>query len=446
MFDKKEFGNRLMAQRISCKITRKTLADNLYVSKDTYTKWEQGKNIPRIQDIIELASQLNLSVNYLIGIEEEEKLMQEININNVEQLENNISAFMIQNFDIAVETSGENSNETISLVESEAEVFVGYQKVIAAWKQYLIENNLKLRNQHVRFSNEQSDFVCNDEILLFSSRDKNIPVLIRNYGKRIISESALICSFNLMKIAIKYDAFTNETNLKSYFKFVKCIFDKEVSSAIENADKVGKKPLIPIHTGSNQLARYIMYSPDDDLYLQMIGYYPESMENKYLIKTPKLSYGESQYYNNEDYYIHSPSVEYLKLFDCMDYTIKIKLTPICADRKMKKILSVPEIKFKKLLHEKSFSVNTDNAYKCYRWALDIVNSFRECPEKRNIKCPWEDERTVPTKCIGFYKLDAAVTVITEFLNHPLELVGKDEFLAQFSIISTVYADQVIAQN
>lgn len=67
----KTFGQRLREVRIEKEYTQQTIADFFNVSKVTISAWETNKQEPNIDDIVKLCRILNVSADYLLGLEDE---------------------------------------------------------------------------------------------------------------------------------------------------------------------------------------------------------------------------------------------------------------------------------------------------------------------------------------------------------------------------------------
>ncbi|WP_321388946.1 helix-turn-helix domain-containing protein [uncultured Enterococcus sp.] len=61
------FSERLKQRRTEKKMTQQALADLVGVNRVTYTNWENGKREPELDKVIELAAELNTTVDYLLG-------------------------------------------------------------------------------------------------------------------------------------------------------------------------------------------------------------------------------------------------------------------------------------------------------------------------------------------------------------------------------------------
>ena len=67
MADKETFGERLKRLRKKAGLTQEKLAELLNISFKTIQRWEWGKNIPRVDDIKELAAALNVTEDELLN-------------------------------------------------------------------------------------------------------------------------------------------------------------------------------------------------------------------------------------------------------------------------------------------------------------------------------------------------------------------------------------------
>ena len=65
--------NRLSALRKSHKLTQIQIADMLGVTQQTVFAWEHGKAQPLMENAIKLSSFYNVSIDYLLGREDENK-------------------------------------------------------------------------------------------------------------------------------------------------------------------------------------------------------------------------------------------------------------------------------------------------------------------------------------------------------------------------------------
>lgn len=66
----KVFGERVKEALKSQGITQKDLAKSISVQPSTLCEWLNDHNEPPMQSIVDIASSLNLSADYLLGIKE----------------------------------------------------------------------------------------------------------------------------------------------------------------------------------------------------------------------------------------------------------------------------------------------------------------------------------------------------------------------------------------
>lgn len=62
-----KFSERLKQLRTEKKMTQQTLANLVGVNRVTYTNWENGKREPELDKVVDLATELNSTVDYLLG-------------------------------------------------------------------------------------------------------------------------------------------------------------------------------------------------------------------------------------------------------------------------------------------------------------------------------------------------------------------------------------------
>lgn len=67
-FDSKTFAQRLKALRMERDMDQDALADASGVSKGAIARYETGRNIPRVDVVVSLASALGCSCDVLIGV------------------------------------------------------------------------------------------------------------------------------------------------------------------------------------------------------------------------------------------------------------------------------------------------------------------------------------------------------------------------------------------
>ena len=62
-----KFKERLKELRIEKGLTQKQLAKELNISEDSVYNWEKGRSEPSINDLITLATMLDVTIDYLVG-------------------------------------------------------------------------------------------------------------------------------------------------------------------------------------------------------------------------------------------------------------------------------------------------------------------------------------------------------------------------------------------
>ena len=61
------FSERLKQLRTEKKLTQGEIAQRVNVNRVTYTNWENGKRAPELSKLVELATELNSTVDFLLG-------------------------------------------------------------------------------------------------------------------------------------------------------------------------------------------------------------------------------------------------------------------------------------------------------------------------------------------------------------------------------------------
>ncbi len=68
---------KLFELRVEQNLSQREMAKKLNISQGTYNNWENGKTEPSISDLIEISKMFKVSVDYLIGNQEEEVSVKE---------------------------------------------------------------------------------------------------------------------------------------------------------------------------------------------------------------------------------------------------------------------------------------------------------------------------------------------------------------------------------
>lgn len=66
---------KLFELRMEQGLSQRELAKKLNISQGTYNNWENGKTQPSIEDLIEISKLFKVSVDYLIGNQVEEEVL-----------------------------------------------------------------------------------------------------------------------------------------------------------------------------------------------------------------------------------------------------------------------------------------------------------------------------------------------------------------------------------
>ena len=64
---KTQIGNNIATYRKQCNLTQAELAEKLNYSDKAVSKWERGESLPDVMTLIQLARQLGVSVDHLLG-------------------------------------------------------------------------------------------------------------------------------------------------------------------------------------------------------------------------------------------------------------------------------------------------------------------------------------------------------------------------------------------
>ncbi|WP_125704714.1 DUF3923 family protein [Lacticaseibacillus daqingensis] len=61
------FEQRLKQSRLDVALTQQALAERLFVSRQTVSSWETGRNLPNLETLARLAAELDVTTDYLLG-------------------------------------------------------------------------------------------------------------------------------------------------------------------------------------------------------------------------------------------------------------------------------------------------------------------------------------------------------------------------------------------
>ena len=76
-----EVGNQIKKYRQSIKLTQEELAEKIYVTRQTVSNWERGKNYPDLNSLIMLCDLFNISLDILVKgdvIEMKKQVVQDV--------------------------------------------------------------------------------------------------------------------------------------------------------------------------------------------------------------------------------------------------------------------------------------------------------------------------------------------------------------------------------
>lgn len=62
-------GERLYRETRKLGLSQENLANQIYVSRQAVSKWEQGASSPDLNNLVALAKVLNVSIDYLLGVD-----------------------------------------------------------------------------------------------------------------------------------------------------------------------------------------------------------------------------------------------------------------------------------------------------------------------------------------------------------------------------------------
>lgn len=63
-----DIGKRIRQARLNADIVQESLAEQIEVSRTAIAKWESGKSMPTIDNLLRLVEVLGVSVDFLLGL------------------------------------------------------------------------------------------------------------------------------------------------------------------------------------------------------------------------------------------------------------------------------------------------------------------------------------------------------------------------------------------
>ena len=74
MIDFVEVGNKIAKLRKEFKLSQEELADQLYITRQALSKWENGTSIPSIDSLLELCKIFSISFEEMLCLQEEAEI------------------------------------------------------------------------------------------------------------------------------------------------------------------------------------------------------------------------------------------------------------------------------------------------------------------------------------------------------------------------------------
>ena len=65
-----QMGERISKARAKANMTQEQLAEKLNISRISVARYEAGEMVPKLQNVVAIALELDVSVDYLLGLEE----------------------------------------------------------------------------------------------------------------------------------------------------------------------------------------------------------------------------------------------------------------------------------------------------------------------------------------------------------------------------------------
>lgn len=65
-----KIGQRIKEIRIEKGLSQSKFGDKLCVSQDTVSLWEKGKSLPTTETVITIATQFDVSADYILGLKD----------------------------------------------------------------------------------------------------------------------------------------------------------------------------------------------------------------------------------------------------------------------------------------------------------------------------------------------------------------------------------------
>lgn len=91
--DYHKIGNLILIERKEKKLTQAKLAEKIFVSEKTISKWENGNGIPDTTSLLKLCDIFNLSLNELLSGERNKKQDDQLLLDMAKEIEQKTKLF-----------------------------------------------------------------------------------------------------------------------------------------------------------------------------------------------------------------------------------------------------------------------------------------------------------------------------------------------------------------
>ncbi len=65
-----KFQERIVEELKGCSLSQREIAEKLHIDPANITNWKKGKNLPSLQTLFDLCRLLEISADYLLGLED----------------------------------------------------------------------------------------------------------------------------------------------------------------------------------------------------------------------------------------------------------------------------------------------------------------------------------------------------------------------------------------
>lgn len=275
----KELARKIKTLRIENGLKQEELAERVGLTRDAVSKWENGKNIPRLPELMSLAKVFKISVSDLILETEKDRTSL-------------VESIVVK--DISAPKTAE---------------YFGVAETHTGFSAYWCDYKESIEREQLEDEKDQSKSVseCLNEnifLLLINRKTKEING-IRDFG--MFSPKSADYLFVSDYLPFRVSHVEGKEDLKAIGENVLANFEKEIAAAVKKAKKAGKQPLfIYDYCGTNN---YIAWSFNEKKSVCVYGY-----------KTYRKNFGVSEIYCfdlngisvNHNYMVIVPSDQLIK--------------------------------------------------------------------------------------------------------------------------------------